>query len=151
MPTQTQVITACAFIHKEGKLFLAKRAATKAFLPNKYELVGGHVEFGETLEQALAREIQEEIRLDVIIERPFHAFTYLAKDETEHVVEIDYFARMKDESEEIHLNPEDHSEYHWITEEEIDQYLDPEDDETKAIREGFYLLKSASSLSKAAM
>lgn len=46
-----QVITAVAFIHQvidgEQKVFLPKRAATKKFLPNVYELPGGHIDFGE--------------------------------------------------------------------------------------------------------
>ena len=48
-----QVITVCAFLHHEfdgeEKVFLPKRAASKKFLPNKYELPGGHVDFGEDL------------------------------------------------------------------------------------------------------
>ncbi len=42
-----QLITACAFLHQDGKLFTAKRAETKNFLPGKYELPGGHVEYGD--------------------------------------------------------------------------------------------------------
>lgn len=48
-----QVITACAFIHRKidgvEKVFLPKRAATKKFLPNVYELPGGHIDYAKTL------------------------------------------------------------------------------------------------------
>jgi 8-oxo-dGTP pyrophosphatase MutT (NUDIX family) len=48
-----QVITPTAFIHRivNGKacVFMAKRAATKKFLPGVYEIPGGHVEFGEDI------------------------------------------------------------------------------------------------------
>lgn len=43
---QFQTITACAFLIKDGKLLLAKRAATKTFLPNKYGLIGDYAGFG---------------------------------------------------------------------------------------------------------
>ena len=58
-----QVITACAFIHRSidgvEKVFLPKRADTKKFLPGKYEIPGGHIDYGEDIEEGLKREIQE--------------------------------------------------------------------------------------------
>src|SRR5882724_11217154 len=89
-----QAITACAFIHKEGKLLIAKRADTKKFLSGKYELLGGHVEFGESLEACLVRELKEELHIDIKVENPFYAFTYLSDNDEYHNVEVDFFATM---------------------------------------------------------
>ena len=73
-----QVITACAFIHHKfgdaNKLFMAKRAATKKFLPNSYELPGGHIDFGEDLIAGLKREILEEFQMHCRVGDPFAAF-----------------------------------------------------------------------------
>lgn len=134
-----QKITACAFLHKDGKLLTAKRAMTKSFLPGVYELVGGHVEFGETLEECLVREFHEELHIDIVVGNIFYAFTYLEDDGIKHVVEVEFFAKMQDESQAIVLNPEDHSEYHWVTKEEVDKYNFTEE-EKKAIVRGFELL-----------
>ena len=60
-----QTITVCAFIIDEDRLLIAKRAETKKFLPDKYELLGGHVEFGESLEAALKRELMEEVKVSI--------------------------------------------------------------------------------------
>jgi 8-oxo-dGTP diphosphatase len=136
-----QEITVCAFIHDKGRLLIAKRAATKKFLPNKYELLGGHVEFGETAEAALARELMEEVNVRIVVEMPFHTFTYLTDGGKTHCMEIDYFARLDPPDQEIKINPEDHSEYRWITEPELPEYLEESDDERKAIEFGFQLLK----------
>ncbi len=47
---------------KEGKLFLQKRASTKDIQPGKWDTaVGGHIDFGEGVEQALVREAGEEL------------------------------------------------------------------------------------------
>jgi len=76
-----QVITACAFIYRINKgtpeLFIPKRAMTKKFLPGIFELPGGHIEFGEILEDGLRREIREEFNQEITVLDPFYAFTYI--------------------------------------------------------------------------
>lgn len=133
-----QKITACAFLHKDNKLFIAKRADTKSFLPGKFELPGGHVEYGEDLLSGLQREFMEEFGIKIKVGDPFFAFTYFRDDA--HVVEIDYFAELEDPNQEIKLNPEDHSESRWITRAELDSVWDKNDDEYKAITKGFEML-----------
>jgi 8-oxo-dGTP diphosphatase len=135
-----QAITACAFLYRDGKLFIAKRADTKKFLPGKYELVGGHIEFGETIEYGLRREVLEELGIEIIVENPYHAFTYLSKNGQKHSVEIDYLSRLADLDQKIKLNPEDHSDYRWIGENEINQFFEDGDAEKIAVQKGFKLL-----------
>ncbi|HSX27300.1 MAG TPA: NUDIX hydrolase [Patescibacteria group bacterium] len=118
-----QVITACAFIHHEfngvRKVFLAKRADTKKFLPGKYELPGGHIDFGEDIVDGLKREIKEELGMTVTVGEPFDAFTYENSIKGAHAVEVVYFAKFVEPLEQITISPEDHSKYEWFSEEEI--------------------------------
>ena len=44
-------------------MLLARRASHKLRAPNCWDVIGGHVEPGETIEQALLREAQEEVGL----------------------------------------------------------------------------------------
>ena len=52
---------ACALIVQEGKILLGQRAAFRKTYPGKWDVIGGKVETGESLETALVRECGEEI------------------------------------------------------------------------------------------
>lgn len=48
--------------NSKGELYLQKRPAWKDIQPNKWDTaVGGHIDLGENVEQALIRETQEEL------------------------------------------------------------------------------------------
>ena len=51
-------------IVRNGKIFIAQRPEGKP-LPNVWEFPGGKLEAGETLAQALARELREELAITV--------------------------------------------------------------------------------------
>ena len=121
-----QVISACAFIHHsfDGivKVFLPKRADTKKFLPGLYELPGGHIDYGEDIVAGLKREIKEEFGMTVNIGDPFAAFTYVNTVKGSHSIEVIYFARFIEPIGNIIINPEDHSEYRWLSVDEIAEH-----------------------------
>lgn len=43
-----------------GRIYVQRRSLTRALFPGCWDLVGGHAEAGESVEQALAREVVEE-------------------------------------------------------------------------------------------
>jgi ADP-ribose pyrophosphatase YjhB (NUDIX family) len=63
-PTRPQLAVSAA-IFRDGKVLLTRRARSPA--KGFYSLPGGRVEFGESLHQALAREVNEETALDIDI------------------------------------------------------------------------------------
>jgi 8-oxo-dGTP diphosphatase len=52
---------AAAVLLEDGKVLLGKRTATRSNYPGIWDFVGGHCERHETFEEALQRELQEEI------------------------------------------------------------------------------------------
>lgn len=145
-----QVIVACAFIHHNSvgveKVFLPKRAKTKRFLPDVYELPGGHIDFGEDIVEGLKREIFEEFGMNIKVGDPFYTFTYMNDIKRAQALEVIYFATFTDAISKISIHPEDHSAYGWFGEDEIETKVANskkkiDDVETQAILRGFALLR----------
>ena len=66
-----------AVLIKDGKVLAAKRGESKyAYVAHKYEFVGGKIEAGETPEEALVREVKEELRADIRVLAHFLDMTY---------------------------------------------------------------------------
>jgi isopentenyldiphosphate isomerase len=63
-------------IDGKGGLILQKRAMSKSVAPGKWDTsVGGHVNSGETIEEALTREMEEE--LGITPEKPEFLYSYI--------------------------------------------------------------------------
>jgi len=71
----------------------------------------------------------------------FHTPSCKGEKTSKHAVEIDYLARLKDKNQNIILNAEDHSEYRWISEDEVNDIFPPEDQEKQAVIKGFRKIK----------
>jgi ADP-ribose pyrophosphatase YjhB (NUDIX family) len=63
--TNRPELAVSAAIFRDGKVLLARRAREPAF--GLFTLPGGRVEFGETLEQAVLREVREETALTIAL------------------------------------------------------------------------------------
>lgn len=78
----------CGAFVEGGKVLLVRRASHRKWSPNRWDLVGGHVEKGEALDVAIVRECKEEVGLmpltlehvtilfeDEKPKTPFHVYT----------------------------------------------------------------------------
>lgn len=128
---------AVAILHRDNKIFVAKRADHKPSLPGVFELIGGHIELGEQPIDAVKRELVEEVGLDLDKSKfhIFEAFVYKSTTSSEPKIEICYLVELTDDIEPK-INPDDHSEARWIDSTELD-ILEDGDEEKEVIRKAF--------------
>ena len=70
----------------KGELYLQRRAMHKDLLPGYWDTaVGGHVIYGETIQQALLREVQEEIGITDFTPKHLETYRYDSSRESEMV------------------------------------------------------------------
>ncbi|MFC7686168.1 NUDIX domain-containing protein [Ureibacillus sp. GCM10028918] len=106
-------------IVNEGKALIVQRADDDEIGGGTWECVGGQIEFGEDLETALLREIQEEVSLNVTIEQILYATTFEAAP-TRQVIIITYLC--SSQHRKVVLSKE-HSNYTWAPTEQLRQLL----------------------------
>ena len=121
----TEVVA--ALIWNQDKFMICQRSAHKARGP-LWEFVGGKVEPGETKEQALIRECQEELAVTLNVGEVFMDVTHEYPDLTVHLT-LFYAAIREGVPQKL-----EHNDIRWITVDEIDQFVFCPADEEILIR-----------------
>lgn len=55
-----RLVVGALIADRAGRIYVQRRSLERELFPGAWDIVGGHVESGETLEAALAREVREE-------------------------------------------------------------------------------------------
>lgn len=105
---------ACALIIRDGKVLLGRRAHFRASYPNCWDFIGGKIEDGETPEQALERELGEEIAISP------SSISYFDKIEDRNSDAVEpptyHFFRVHDwDGGEPRINNHEHSHLEWFS------------------------------------
>lgn len=107
-------------LNHQGRLLMQKRSLERKLFPNRWDIVGGHVDPGETLTVALARELHEETgwTLTRIISL-FHLFEWEAESEGIRC-EFDFLVEVEGDLEHPRLEKDKHTAFLWIGLEDVE-------------------------------
>lgn len=98
-------------VNQEGKILLAR--SHKWF--DKYTLPGGHIEVGESMVDAVRREVKEEVGLDVevvemlLVQEAIFAPEFYKKN---HFIFIDFYCKSKEQ--QVKLDQKEIQDYAWV-------------------------------------
>ena len=107
-----------ALLFDQCKLLLVKRSEKARGEHHYWELPGGRMEFGETPENALQRELMEETGLSANILCPLQTWSFFREEETQ-IVGITFLCKAA--ANEVQLSSE-HVAFAWVRFDEIAQY-----------------------------
>ena len=119
----------------DGRVFLALRGREARNERGKWEFPGGSVEFSETLETALAREVREEFGFEVDVVDLLDVVDHIIPGEKQHWVSPTFLCRIKSGVPRI-LEPHKCDAIAWLAVDEI-----PVDELTIASRKSLESLK----------
>jgi len=102
----------CGVIFNEGRILLCRRKPEKS-LGGYWEFPGGKIEVGETEEESLYRELQEELGIKVEIERYFMSVVH---NYDAFTIELIAYVCTTEQSSCILT---DHDEYKWVNKSEL--------------------------------
>jgi mutator protein MutT len=81
-------------VDQQGCIFLARRGPKAKNERGLWEFPGGSVEFGETLAQALQREIQEEYGIQISVGKLVDVVDHILSEEHQHWVSPTYICEI---------------------------------------------------------
>ncbi|CAQ83322.1 MULTISPECIES: nucleoside triphosphatase NudI [Photorhabdus] len=123
-----QRIIVCPLIEYDNKYLLCKMPSNKGVFPGQWALPGGGVEAGETIEQALLREIREELGSELELD---HIEPWTFRDDirvktyedgsTEEIYMIYLIFNCYAKNTKIIINDEFES-YAWVMKEDLYKY-----------------------------
>lgn len=100
-------------VNDQGEIFLAQRGPQAKNERGKWEFPGGSVEFGETLADALRREMLEEYGIGIEVGELLDVADHILPDEGQHWVSPTYVCRIITGEPRI-LEPEKCSQIGWF-------------------------------------
>ena len=99
-------------LNEDNKVLTLRRSEANDYKPLYWDIPGGTVDVGETVEETLEREINEETSLIIKPIKPIYVYSNLDQVPKRQTAQIIYLCKYI--SGKVVLNPEEHDEFKWI-------------------------------------
>ncbi|WP_422737449.1 NUDIX hydrolase [Micromonospora sp. WMMD729] len=146
MSTEPLRCAGALIVDRDGRIFFQRRSPHRRLFPDCWDIVGGHLEPGEEIDEALRREVTEETGWFVSdVLGQVGEYHYVGDDGLARV-EYDFLVRVNGDLGHPRLEAGKHTEHRWLAEHEVtvlDENRDVNDGLIRRIaEEGFALLRS---------
>jgi 8-oxo-dGTP diphosphatase len=101
---------------KDGKMLITQRSFERPHAPGEWEILTGRVDQGETFEEAVKREVTEEVGLDVEVMEPFNTFHFFRGSEKAEHLGVSFICKYT--KGEVKLDKTEQIDFKWVTPEE---------------------------------
>lgn len=118
----------CWIMNSKGEILLQRRAFTKSKNPGKWAKTGGHVDSGETVKQAVKREVYEEIGISISEDQMIEVEVFQSNKMNEHSFSHGFILLIDHMIHEFKLQEEEVSEVKYFTIEQLERYKEKNDD-----------------------
>jgi 8-oxo-dGTP pyrophosphatase MutT (NUDIX family) len=106
-------------VDDEGRIFIQRRSADLPLFPDSWDIVGGRVRPGESVDEAVRREVTEETGWQVsVVLGHVGEFSYTGDDERERV-EQDFLVRVDGDLARPRSQASRHTEWRWLAESDL--------------------------------
>jgi len=100
-------------INAKNEILITKRSKHDNYFPSHWDLPGGSVDMGETVEEAMVREVNEEIGITITPIEPIFVYSDLTWVPDRQLTQIIY--RCVYNGGSIVLDFNEHDEYQWVS------------------------------------
>jgi 8-oxo-dGTP diphosphatase len=108
-------VVAAIILNEERFLCVQRGEGKLDYISFKYEFPGGKIEPGESREDALIREIREELSIEILIEKEYMTVIHQYPD---FLITMHGLLCTCNDIEKLHLN--EHINYKWLSKYELD-------------------------------
>ena len=114
-------IVSCWILNNNGEVLLQKRAATKEKKPNIWGKTGGHVDSGEIPDEAIKREVKEELGIDVPEDQVILVDIFKSRGQINKYFGYNYIFVIDNKIDEFTLQKEEVDQVKYYTIEELEE------------------------------
>ncbi|SCL15463.1 ADP-ribose pyrophosphatase YjhB, NUDIX family [Micromonospora rhizosphaerae] len=119
MPTEPLRCAGALIVDDDGRIFVQRRSPERRIFPDCWDIVGGHLEPGEEVADALRREVTEETGWAVShVLGLVGEYRWTGDDGLERV-ESDFLVRVDGDLARPRLEEGKHTEFRWLAEGDV--------------------------------